>query len=147
MKPFCDIDQYCKRYGSDESVDYLLLNECLKDASYKIVAELESHGIDWKARRKHDKDYGRRLTQVCRDMAYRAVCAENTPDIPFGATQYQTSADGFSAMASFGTTGGGYGELYLTRADRKLLGIGIQRMFTIEPKGLDKLAKKTRYHC
>lgn len=147
MKPFCDIDAYQRRYGFSDTIDYMLLNECLLDASYKIVAELQLHGIDWKHEKQRDREYGHRLMQVCRDMAHRAMASDNLPDIPLGATQFQQSADGFSAMASF-NSGGGFGELYLTRSDKKLLGIGgSPKMFSIQPEGLKRFAKKTRYGC
>lgn len=145
MKPFCDIDQYCKRYGRDDSIDYLLLHECLLDASYKVVAELEFHGIDWKHKSKHDKEYKQKLKRVVRDMAHRAVVAENIPDIPLGATQFQESANGFQTMASFNSVGSsGFGELYITKSEKKLLGIGVQKMFTIEPFGLKAFSQKAR---
>lgn len=145
MKPFCDIDQYCNRYGRDENIDYLLLHECLLDASYKVVAELEYHGIDWRHRLKQDREYKEKLKRVVRDMAHRAVVAENIPDIPLGATQFQESANGFQTMASFNGAGSsGFGELYITKSERKLLNIGIPKIFTIEPFGLRDFAKKAR---
>ena len=130
MDAFCDIDQYQARYG--EVDDPALLSEALMDASRIIASRLDNSGIDWQ---DPDEDYAERLMQVTRDMAHRAFSVDTAEtSIPFGATQFTTSADGFSEQVGFqGGTGQGYGELYMTKAERLLLGIGRQRIGSIPP--------------
>lgn len=127
MKNFAEIDDYVKRYG-DHGVDFGLLDECLKDASRKIAALLENHGIDWK---KANADYKERMMQVCRDMAHRAMVIDESDD-PFmpGVTQGSVSANGFSTQYLFGNNS--YGELYITKSEKQLLGLSRMRIATME---------------
>lgn len=131
LKQFAESDDYVRRYG-DDGVDFELLDETLQDATRKIKALLELHNIDYS---KPTSDYRERLMQVCRDMAYRAVqAATSDAYIPFGATQFTTSADGFSEQIGFqGGNSSGYGELYITKSEKQLLGIGKQRIGTLSP--------------
>lgn len=131
MKPFAESDDYVRRYG-DTDIDFDLLDETLKDATRKIQAELELHGIDYK---NPSRDFEERLMQVCRDMAHRAVSIDTSDlGIPYSATQFTQSVDGISQQ--FGFQGGyntGYGELYITKSERRLLGIGKQYIGSIAP--------------
>lgn len=131
MKPFAESDDYVRRYG-DTDIDFDLLDETLKDATRKIQALLENHGIDYK---KRGADYAERLMQVCRDMAHRAVCVETSDlGIPYSATQWTQSADGFSTQVGFqGGNNTGYGELYITKSEKQLLGIGRQYIGSLAP--------------
>lgn len=53
------------------------------------------------------------------------VMADTSMDIPVGASQGSMSGLGYAQSWTMGT-GGSVGELYLGKADRKLLGIGNQ---------------------
>lgn len=130
MKQYAEIDDYVRRYGDPD--DILTLDEVLKDATREIDAMLEMHNL--KPRR--DEEYKARLMQVCRDMAHRAMqVSTNIQTIPYGATQYTQSADGYSEQFGFNAAGGsGYGELYLTKSEKRLLGIGKQRIGSIAPE-------------
>ena len=57
------------------------------------------------------------------NMVIRAI-DNGDSDIPMGATQGSMSALGYSQ--SWTVSGGSYGELYLTKKDRQLLGVGNQ---------------------
>jgi len=133
MHAFATIDDYTRRYGEVDNVELLL--ETLTDASRKIAAKLDLHGIDYI---DPDDDYAERLMQVCRDMAHRAVTsATSATQIPFGATQFTTTADGFSEQVGFqGGETSGYGELYMTKSERELLGITRQRISSLYPEPL-----------
>lgn len=54
------------------------------------------------------------------NMVIRAI-GSNDVDIPLGATQGSMSALGYSQ--SWTVSGGSYGELYLSKTDKKLLGL------------------------
>lgn len=131
LMQFAESDDFIRRYG-DSGVDFELLDETLKDATRKIKALLELHNIDYT---KPTDEYRERLMQVCRDMAFRAVQAATTDEfIPFGATQFTQSADMFSTQVGFqGGNNTGYGELYITKSEKQLLGIGRQRIGSLAP--------------
>jgi hypothetical protein len=60
----------------------------------------------------------------CR-MVIRAIGdSEAAAGIPIGASQGSISALGYSQSWTLGTGGGGAGELYLSKAEKKLLGVG-----------------------
>ena len=66
----------------------------------------------------------------CR-MVRRGIGEGDVQMIPMGATQGSASAGGYSQSWTIGT-GGGAGELYLSKTDKQLLGLG-SRIGTISP--------------
>ena len=71
----------------------------------------------------YNKDADKKAKKVvsCR-MATRSI-GTGEGDIPLGATQGSMSALGYSQSWTIGT-GGAVGELYLSKMDKKLLGVG-----------------------
>lgn len=63
-----------------------------------------------------------KMVVSCR-MVIRAMNSAGAIGIPVGASQGSASALGYSQSWTLGT-GGATGELYLGKADRKLLGVG-----------------------
>lgn len=63
-----------------------------------------------------------KMVVSCR-MVIRAIGDGTDSGVPFGATQGSQSALGYSQSWTIGA-GGGAGELYISRADKKLLGAG-----------------------
>lgn len=123
MLPFCDAKAYEARYGDPGA--NVPIDEILMDASRKVAAELDDAGIDW---RDPDSEYAGRLQQVTRDMAYRALSNQNVggmSDFPVGASQFSLGANGFSQSFGYGqgNLSASFGELYVSRNERKLLGI------------------------
>lgn len=68
---------------------------------------------------------------VCCNMVIRAMDAADT-SLPVGASQGTISALGYSQ--SWTMTGGGTGELYLTKIEKKMLGVGSRLKF-VSPFG------------
>ena len=139
MRSFATIDDYVRRYGDDEQ-DVSIVRAVLEDASRLIAAELERHGIDWQ---DPDPDYAERLSQVCRDMAHRSLSVRavefSENPIPYGATQHNLSANGFVEYVGFqNSSSSGFGEVYMTKAEKKLLGIPRQRIRSLAPYPLGK---------
>lgn len=128
MKAFATIDDYVLRYG--DVADEELLEQILLDASRLIKSELDNSGISID---EDDKDAADRLMQVCRGVAYRAMDQEQQNSIPFGATQFSQAAGGYSE--SF-TIGNPYRDIYLTKAEKRLLGIGRGRYAAAIPGGV-----------
>ena len=121
MKPFASVGQYAARYGDVQ--DEVALAECLLDATREICAELEADGIVWD---ESDEDYCERLSQVCRQVAHRAMSASQTDErIPIGATQYMQVAGPYTEQFMLKNP---YGQVYLEQAERRLLGIGKPRI-------------------
>jgi hypothetical protein len=57
------------------------------------------------------------------NMVIRKLGASSLSDVPIGATQGSLSALGYAQSWTLGS-GGGSGELYLAKLDKKLLGVG-----------------------
>lgn len=66
----------------------------------------------------------------CR-MVRRGIGESDVQMVPMGATQGSASAGGYSQSWTIGT-GGGVGELYLSKTDKQLLGLG-DRIGTVSP--------------
>ncbi len=128
MMAFATVDDYVLRYG--DVADEELLEQILLDASRLIKSELDNSGISID---EDDEDAADRLMQVCRAVAYRAVDQEQQDSIPFGATQFSQAAGGYSE--SF-TIGNPYRDIYLTKAEKRLLGIGRGRYAVAVPGGV-----------
>mgnify|MGYP006912489450 CR=1 FL=1 len=72
--------------------------------------------------------------QVCRAVAFRAMTQETQSDIPVGATQYSQGNGTYSESFSMGNP---YRDIYLTKAERRMLGIGRGRILFVEPGGAE----------
>lgn len=129
MEPFATIEQYRSRYRDDETPDEVLY-ECLTDATDVIAAELDEHDISYD---DPTESFTGRLMRVCRTVAHRALGVaggSSESDIPFGATQVSEMAQQFQASVSFGNP---YGDVFLTEAERRRLGIGAARACVVSP--------------
>lgn len=120
MKPFASVGDYQARYGFPDGSN---LAEVLMDATREIAAELEAAGINYS---NPTEAYSGRLMQVCRSMAHRAVGdGGDDHDIPFGAKQVSEGAGSFTWSSTLGNP---YGDMFITKAERKMLGLGMSRM-------------------
>ncbi|MEG1245242.1 MAG: hypothetical protein RR842_08155 [Gordonibacter sp.] len=126
MQPFATTAQYEARYGTPP--DVYLLEEVLKDATREIAAALDRAGIPYVS---PTPDYAEKLMQACRSMANRAVSSVSS-DVPAGATQISQGAIGLSATYTLGNP---YGEVYMSKSERRLLGIGGQKIVAVWPYG------------
>lgn len=117
MEPFATVEQYEARYG--EAADRDLLAEVLMDVTRLMASELERSGIPMDAGKADLR------MQVCRSAAYRAMGQESSQELPIGATQYTHSAGVYSESVSIGNP---YRDVYLTKSERRLLGIGRGRI-------------------
>lgn len=119
MEPFASVAQYEARYG--EADDEAALTEVLMDATREISAELRRAGIDFI---DPSPEFADSLMQACRSMAYRAIGSGDSP-VPAGATQYSQGAGGYTESYTLGNP---YGEVYMSKAERRLLGIDRARI-------------------
>lgn len=118
MQPFASVEDYRTRYPSDETEDAVLL-EVLMEATDLMSAELDACGIDYAS---PSESLAFRLARVCRTVAHRAIGdGDGGRDVPFGATQLSETSDAFSASVQLANP---YGDLFLTEAERRSLGVG-----------------------
>ena len=115
MEPFATVEQYQARYGTGD--DEAVLLEALMDATRELTAELDRAG---KVFDPEDAVFADRLMQACRTMVRRAM-GQGASSVPIGANQYSQGAAGFTESYSLANP---YGEIYVSKAERRLLGLG-----------------------
>ena len=116
---FASISDYEDKYGS--AGDDVALQAWLDDATTHLTALLGGT-LD-----PDDAAQAALLRTVCRDMAHRAY-ASVAPG--YGVTSYSQGANGFSESMSYANA---TGDLYLTKTERMLLGIGTQQVGWYDP--------------
>lgn len=126
MEPFATVEQYEARFG--EVDDHDLLSEVLMDVTRLIASELARSGIPI----DDDEQTADLRMQVCRAAAYRTMGQEADATLPIGATQYSQTTGPYSESVSIGNP---YRDVYLTKTERRMLGIGRARIGFIAPKG------------
>ncbi|MCI9129348.1 MAG: hypothetical protein HFJ65_03390 [Eggerthellaceae bacterium] len=125
MEPFASVEEYEARYGV--AGDPELLAEILLDATRLIASELERAGLPL----DDDATADRRM-QVCRAISFRAMEQSEESQIPFGATQFSQGAGVYTQSCTLGNP---YRDIYLTKAEKRLLGIGRSRIMFVMPGG------------
>lgn len=130
MTPFATVEEYRARYP-DDTVDDAVLLECLCEASDLVMSELDGHDIDYS---DPTEGFSFRLMRVTRTVAHRAIGSTSDADVPFGATKLSEGSGDFTASAELANP---YGDLFLTEAERKALGIGAMRACVLSPYGSD----------
>ncbi len=125
MESFASVEDYVARFGS--VADEELLKELLMDATRLIASELELAGCP-----TDDEEHADIRMQVCRSVAFRSMEQSDSSraTVPFGATQFSQGAGSYTE--SF-TIGNPYRDIYLTKAEKRLLGVGRMRLGFIGP--------------
>lgn len=108
-----EIERRCRRILSD--TDRSLCESLLEDAAVIV----DSYG-------KNAPENSKKLVSC--NMVVRALGSGADEQIPIGASQGTLSALGYSQTWSLGS--GSTGELYLTKLDKKLLGVGCKINFS-----------------
>ena len=112
----------CTRMG-DSTLDENQVGALLTDASAILLTLLGS---------RYDEDdelQAANLATVCCNMVSRAL-ATAAGSVPFGVTQHSMTASSFNEQFTYSNP---TGDLYLTALEKKLLGIGAARVYTLEP--------------
>lgn len=132
MQSFATIDDYEAIYGAVADAD--MLEAYLADATDNMMSELDTAGIDYS---EPSESFAYRLMRVCRTMVHRAIGEDDDPDeesgpppIPYGATQFSQTAGPYVRSATMGNP---YGDLFMTEAERRSLGIGVPKASVISP--------------
>lgn len=116
---FASISDYEAKYGSVG--DRTTLQAWLDDATTYLTGMLGG-SLD-----PSDAGQAGLLRTVCRDMVHRAY-ASVAPG--YGVTSYSQGANGFSESMSYANA---TGDLYPTKTERLLLGIGVQEVGWYDP--------------
>lgn len=129
MAAFAEADDYRALHDTvedDERLDALLAR-----ASRDMASELRNAGIGFD---EPDADFAADLADVAIAMVHRAlgddVDGEGALDIPFGASQFSRGAGSYTASATLANP---YGDLFMTEAERRKLGIGLPRACVVSP--------------
>ena len=108
-------------YANTEDVQARMLRELSTDELAVCAALLEDAGVIIDAAAPAASAVAKRVV-TCR-MVIRALGDGGSAGVPMGATQGSMSALGYSQSWTIGS-GGGVGELYLGKSERRLLGLG-----------------------
>ena len=120
MEVFADIEALETKYNLTEAQKEVA-EIYLRDATLTISEYLRSRG---KSPEDIEPDI---LEMVTRDAAYRALSSiSNGRDV----SQYTQSAIGYSETFTFSNSSG---DIYLTKKEKKLLGLGGSRTYCIMP--------------
>ena len=114
---FATVAQYRAKYNTELDDESLLV--WLEDASGIMAAEMDAAHVDYC---EPTDSMAARLSRVCRDMVHRAIGdgSDAAFAVPFGATQATQAAGGYSLSTTMGNP---YGDLFIKRDEKRLLGI------------------------
>lgn len=106
----------------DTDTDGGRLQALLDRASRDIAAELRAAGIAYD---DPGEDFAADLSDVACSMVRRALGEDAAEiDIPFGASQVSQTGGPYTASATLANP---YGDMFMTKAERRKLGIGRAR--------------------
>lgn len=107
-------------YATDEDVQRRMVKPLSDDQMDVCAALLDDAGVLIDAIAPNASDEAK-ATVSC-SMVIRAMGSQGDLTVPTGATQGSASALGYSQSWTFGN--GATGELYLSRTEKRLLGVG-----------------------
>lgn len=124
---FATLEQYRAVYDSSETdarVDAFLCK-----ASRRMAAAMDAGGVSYE---EPSEEFSDALADVCCDVAHRALGEGGTygNPLPFGATEYSQGADGHTESYTLSNP---YGDLFLTKAEREMLGLDAQAVGSLAP--------------
>ena len=122
MEPFATVDDYESRYGEVDDPDRVAV--MLGDASLYIASQ---PGF---ALKEDDEIQASMLTAVTCAVVHRSLSSSAYA----GFSSVSQGGDGYTASASIYNPGGDY---YLTKQERRMLGIGGGRVGMTDPYGCD----------
>lgn len=124
MEPFASAADYRALYDTDMTDERL--QALLDMATRKIAKQVTDAGIDIE---DADEDYQALLSDVCIDVVHRAT-GTGMDNVPFGATQFGETTGSVTWNYSMANP---YGDLFLSRENKRDLGIGKSRGRMLQP--------------
>lgn len=128
MEAFATAGDLENRWRALSDVEKKRAEILLLDASVKIRTMCAQSGVEIDA---SDEAQAHNLMSITCEMVKRAML---TPVDVAPTTNYSQSAGGFSESFRYANPNG---DLYLTSGEKKLLGIGRQRMFSVRGGSYD----------
>jgi hypothetical protein len=124
---FATAEQYRAVYdtkAADERLDAFLAK-----ASRRMAAAMDAEGVGYD---EPTEDFAAVLSDVCCDVTHRALGEDGATGttLPFGATQYSQGAGDYTESYTLSNP---YGDMFLTKAERELLGLGRQVVGSVTP--------------
>ena len=110
MDAFATKADYKAIYGTDTT------DEMLLKASRTMMSEMQICGVSWD---NPDELFSGILKDVCCSVTHRAEESTADASIPFGATQFSQAASPYSISATLSNP---YGDMFLTKAEKRQLG-------------------------
>ncbi|WIE65950.1 Gp19/Gp15/Gp42 family protein [Curtobacterium sp. MCLR17_036] len=124
--PFASPDDLAKRWRPLTDAEKTTAEVLLEDASIEVRAALKRAGIDT----TDDFDTDAAKVVVC-GMVKRSMIAGDTAA---GVTTAQETTGPFSRSFTYANP---TGDLYMTKRERQMLGIGLQTVFTVPMESAD----------
>ena len=116
---FATVDDFRALYDCDQ--DDARLQALLDRASRDIASELRSAGISYD---DPGEDFAADLADVACAMVKRSLPDAGEIDIPYGSQQVSQTGGPYAMSATLANP---YGDLFMTKAERRKLGIGLAR--------------------
>lgn len=127
-EPFASSDDLAKRWRPLTSTEKTTADVLLEDASVEVRSALKRAGIDPTA---DDFDIDAAKVVVCGMVKRSMIAGDSAP----GVTTAQETTGPFSRSFTYANP---TGDLYMTKREKQLLGIGLQAAFTIPMGPLDE---------
>lgn len=125
MEAFATTEALTKRWRALSDVERERAEALLMDASVIVLTMCAKHGVEIGG----DELQAQNLERITCEMVKRAMLS---PVDQAPMSQFSQTAGSYSES---GTYVNPTGDLYMTASERKSLGIGRQRMFSIRPMG------------
>lgn len=126
MEPFATVDNLQTRWKTLSDIEKSRAEALLMDASVIVLTMCAKHGVEIDS---GDELQAMNLERIVCEMVKRAMLS---PVDQAPMTQFSQTAGSYSES---GTYANPTGDLYMTSKDKKSLGIGRQRLFSIQPTG------------
>ncbi len=118
-EPFASTDDLAKRWRPLTEAERATAEVLLQDASVEVRSALKRGGVD-----TDDVDTDAAKIVVCGMVKRSMIAGDNSP----GVTTAQETTGPFSRSFTYANP---TGDLYMTKREKQLLGIGLQSAFTI----------------
>ncbi len=119
MGPFATLEDYEARFGSVPVPEQPMVEQRLSDASAMMATLMASSGVDYEGAKPPLSDA---LVFVCCNIAHRTVQASADA---YGVTQYSQGAGGYNESFTYANP---TGDMYMTKPEKRMLGIGKSRI-------------------
>lgn len=126
MEPFATVSDVEKRWRTLSDIEKNRAEALLSDASVIVKAMCDKHGIEIK---ESDEIQALTIEMIVCEMVKRAMLSP-VDEVP--VSQKSKTAGPYSESFTYVNP---TGDLYITKSEQTRLGIGRQRMFSIQPMG------------